>query len=54
MHGGEFTIAGSRGKGTEVTVTFPPKRVLDGPRGEVLAAPTVKTASQRKLIALTG
>lgn len=54
LHGGEFKIAGSHGKGTEVTVTFPPKRVLDGPRGEILAAPTVKTASQRKLISLTG
>ena len=54
LHGGEFRIAGSHGKGTEVTVTFPPKRVLDGPRGEILAAPSVKTASQRKLISLTG
>ncbi|MBL8905981.1 MAG: HAMP domain-containing histidine kinase [Rhizobiales bacterium] len=54
LHGGEFRIVGSRSEGTEVTVTFPPKRVLDGPRGEILAAPTVKTASQRKLISLTG
>jgi two-component system cell cycle sensor histidine kinase PleC len=54
LHGGEFSISGSQGKGTEVTVTFPAKRVLDGPRGEVLAAPSVKTASQRKLISLTG
>jgi len=54
LHDGDFKITGSHGKGTEVTVTFPPKRVLDGPRGEILAAPSVKTASQRKLISLTG
>jgi two-component system, cell cycle sensor histidine kinase PleC len=54
LHGGEFAITGSHGRGTVVTITFPPKRVLDGPRGEILAAPTVNTGSQRKLISLTG
>jgi two-component system cell cycle sensor histidine kinase PleC len=54
MHGGELTISSAPGKGTEVTVIFPAKRVLDGPRGEVLTSPTVATASQRKLIAVTG
>jgi two-component system cell cycle sensor histidine kinase PleC len=54
MHEGELTIASEPGKGTAVTVVFPAKRVLDGPRGEVLSSPTVATASQRKLIAVTG
>ena len=42
------------GIGTEVIVTFPAGRVLDGPRGEVLAGPNVASESQRKLIAITG
>jgi two-component system cell cycle sensor histidine kinase PleC len=54
LHDGEMRILSSPGAGTEVVVSFPAKRVLDGPRGEVLGAASVKTASQRKLIALTG
>ncbi len=54
VHGGNLTILSEPGKGTEVVVTFPATRVLDGPRGEVLAAPSVKSESQRKLIAITG
>jgi two-component system cell cycle sensor histidine kinase PleC len=54
LHGGELTISSTPGKGTEVTVVFPAKRVLDGPRGEVLSSPAVATASQRKLISVTG
>ncbi|HUR43922.1 MAG TPA: HAMP domain-containing sensor histidine kinase [Aestuariivirga sp.] len=54
VHEGNVAILSEPGKGTEVIVSFPTKRVLDGPRGEVLAAPSVKSESQRKLIALTG
>jgi two-component system cell cycle sensor histidine kinase PleC len=53
-HGGEVKIISGNGSGTEVIVIFPEKRVLGGPRGEVLAAPTVSSESQRKLIAITG
>jgi two-component system cell cycle sensor histidine kinase PleC len=54
IHDGEMKIVSSPGAGTEVVVSFPAKRVLDGPRGEVMAAPGIKTQSQRKLIAITG
>ena len=54
VHGGEVSIRSGGSPGTEVTVTFPECRVLGGPRGEVLAAPTISSESQRKLIAITG
>jgi two-component system, cell cycle sensor histidine kinase PleC len=54
VHGGVIDIRSKPGEGTEVTVTFPSHRVLDGPRGEVMAAPSVSSETQRKLIALTG
>jgi two-component system cell cycle sensor histidine kinase PleC len=54
VHGGSVSIESGRGPGTEVTVTFPERRVLGGPRGEVLAAPTIASETQRKLIAITG
>ena len=53
-HGGDVVILSDTGKGTEVAITFPARRVLDGPRGEVLSAATVSSESQRKLIAITG
>lgn len=53
-HGGGVRIISGQGPGTEVIVTFPERRVLGGPRGEVLAAPGVASESQRKLIAITG
>lgn len=53
-HGGSLRIISEPGAGTEAIVTFPERRVLDGPRGEVLAAPTVFSESQRRLIAITG
>ena len=53
-HGGDVVIRSEPGHGTEVTVTFPARRVLDGPRGEVMAAPSISSESQRKLIAITG
>ena len=54
VHGGTVAIESGNGPGTEVIVTFPERRVLGGPRGEVLAAPTISSESQRKLIAITG
>ena len=54
VHGGNVSIQSDTGGGTEVTVTFPERRVLGGPRGEVLAAPGIASESQRKLIAITG
>jgi two-component system cell cycle sensor histidine kinase PleC len=53
-HGGQINIVSGTGSGTEVIVAFPEYRVLGGPRGEVLAAPTIASESQRKLIAITG
>jgi two-component system cell cycle sensor histidine kinase PleC len=53
-HGGTVIIESGTVPGTEVIVTFPERRVLGGPRGEVLAAPTIASESQRKLIAITG
>ncbi len=54
VHGGIIAIQSGNGIGTEVTVTFPERRVLGGPRGEVLAAPTISSETQRKLIKITG
>ena len=54
LHGGDVSILSAEGEGTEVLITFPAYRVLTGPRGEVIAAPTVQSESQRKLIAITG
>ena len=54
LHNAEVVITSVVDQGTEVTVRFPPSRVLSGPRGEVLAAASVATDSQRKLIVLTG
>ena len=54
LHGGDVTILSTVGEGTDVQVSFPAKRVLAGPRGEVIAAPAVQSESQRKLIAITG
>jgi two-component system cell cycle sensor histidine kinase PleC len=54
LHEGKLAIVSKPGEGTEVICTFPAKRVLAGPRGEVIAAPGVVSESQRRLIALTG
>ena len=54
LHGGDVAINSKEGHGTEVLITFPAQRVLTGPRGEVIAAQTVQSESQRKLIAITG
>ncbi len=54
LHGGEIEIESTPGEGTSVHIIFPARRVLAGPRGEVIAAPTIHSESQRKLIAVTG
>jgi two-component system cell cycle sensor histidine kinase PleC len=54
LHGGEVAINSKEGHGTEVVITFPARRVLTGPRGEVIASQSVQSESQRKLIAITG
>ena len=53
LHGGTVEIKSELGKGTEVICTFPAKRVLSGPRGEIMAGPSIQSDSHRKLIALT-
>ena len=53
LHGGNVTIKSERGNGTEVICSFPAKRVLSGPRGEIMAGPTIQSESQRQLISLT-
>jgi two-component system, cell cycle sensor histidine kinase PleC len=52
LHGGTFDIKARDAGGTEATIVFPERRVLGGPRGEVLSA-AAATQSQRKLIAIT-
>jgi two-component system, cell cycle sensor histidine kinase PleC len=54
IHGGHLSIQSGAEAGTTVICTFPPDRVLSGPRAEVIAAPGVETDSQRKLIRVTG
>jgi len=53
LHDAELTISTESGKGTKVSITFPPRRVLEGSRAEILAAGRIKSPSQRRLIALT-
>jgi two-component system, cell cycle sensor histidine kinase PleC len=53
LHGGKVDIKSEVGRGTEVICTFPAKRVLSGPRGEIMASPEMQSDSQRQLISLT-
>lgn len=53
LHGAELHLRARKGGGTEAIVTFPPSRVLDGPRAELLAGADIGSDSQRRLIALT-
>ena len=54
LHGGTATIESIVGRGTKVICTFPPKRVLSGPRGTWQTTTTVTSETQRRLISLTG
>jgi two-component system, cell cycle sensor histidine kinase PleC len=53
-HQGTLAIFSEPGQGTAITCYFPAARVLSGPRGATIASDAVKTATQRKLIAITG
>lgn len=54
LHGGTVEIRSVVGNGTKVVCTFPVKRVLSGPRGEILSSDAVQSDTQRRLIGLTG
>jgi two-component system, cell cycle sensor histidine kinase PleC len=54
VHGGTVAIRSTPGQGTEVICTFPPARVLSGPRGEIMSGPEIRTDTQMKLIKITG
>jgi two-component system cell cycle sensor histidine kinase PleC len=54
VHGGTVEINSKAGEGTSVICRFPSARVLTGPRGEVLASPSVASETQRKLLVMTG
>ena len=53
LHGGKTSIKSTLGKGTTVTVSFPPARVLDETRAHLLTPQEVSSASQRRLISVT-
>jgi two-component system cell cycle sensor histidine kinase PleC len=53
-HGGTLEINSTQGEGTSVICRFPSARVLTGPRGEVLASPSIASETQRKLLVMTG
>jgi two-component system, cell cycle sensor histidine kinase PleC len=53
LHGGSIEIKSEIGRGTEVICTFPAKRILSGPRGEIMAGPGIQSDSHRQLISLT-
>lgn len=53
LHEGKISINSAVGIGTEVICEIPAKRVLSGPRGELQAAATVQSESQRRLISVT-
>jgi two-component system, cell cycle sensor histidine kinase PleC len=53
-HNATLNINSENGNGTDVVCLFPSTRVLSGPRGETMASHSVKTETQRKLIAITG
>jgi two-component system, cell cycle sensor histidine kinase PleC len=54
LHNGKIEIKSGAGCGTEVVCTFPSQRVLSGPRGEIIADPSLQSETQRRLISLTG
>jgi len=46
LHGGALTIESEKGKGTTVTVRFPPQRVVRGARARTAAAPVQATVPE--------
>ena len=53
LHGGELIIESTPGRGTVVTVNFPPERVMTNQRSEPIAPLLCASQSQRKLITVT-
>lgn len=53
LHGGEVQIRSEPGKGTDVTVIFPSKRVLNDGQEAVLASLAKASQTQRRLVQLT-
>ena len=53
LHGGDLQVKSQVGKGTEITVTFPQRRILDSLRAESLGTGAISSESQRRLIAVT-
>ncbi len=53
LHQGELLISSEKGKGTKVTVTFPPSRVLSLSQQQVMAALSHANPTQKALVSLT-
>jgi len=53
LHDAELEIASRPGKGTRVSVVFPPGRVIAGTRAPLIVPDQVESPSQRHLIAIT-
>ena len=53
LHGGKLEISSIPGEGTQITVTFPQRRILDKGRADILGQEDIESETQRRLIALT-
>ncbi|MDH3741814.1 MAG: HAMP domain-containing histidine kinase [Hyphomicrobiales bacterium] len=53
LHGGQLDISSVPGKGTQITVTFPQRRILDNGRAAIFGSEGIDSETQRRLIALT-
>ncbi len=53
LHGGQLDINSAPGKGTQITVTFPQRRILDDGRAAIFGNDGIESETQRQLIALT-
>ena len=53
LHQGELLISSEKGKGTRVTATFPPSRVLSISQQHVMAAMSHANPTQKALVSLT-
>ncbi len=53
LHGGELEITSVPGNGTQITVTFPQRRILDNGRAAIFGDDGIESETQRRLISLT-
>lgn len=53
LHGGNLDIKSSPNKGTEASVTFPQRRILDSGREAIFGEHGIDSETQKRLIALT-